>query len=103
MINMSSSLVCIIPGEYNVSATFNVSDFSPYDASDDSRSNPFEESGNVGSHGRLNLKDTLQVPDGPITRSRAKKIKDAMQGNWCNSLGLSLQIYRARPQHSRWA
>jgi hypothetical protein len=28
----------------------------------------------------MNLKDPLQVPDGPITRSRAKKIKDAMQG-----------------------
>jgi len=28
----------------------------------------------------LNLKDPLQVPDGPVTRSRAKKIKEAMQG-----------------------
>ena len=26
------------------------------------------------------LKDPLQVPDKPITRSRAKKIKEAMQG-----------------------
>ena len=26
------------------------------------------------------LKDPLQVPDGPITRSRAKKIKEVMQG-----------------------
>ena len=26
------------------------------------------------------LKDPLQVPDGPITRSRAKKITEAMQG-----------------------
>jgi hypothetical protein len=33
-----------------------------------------------GSHGRLNLKDLLQVPDGTITRSRAKKIKEAMKG-----------------------
>jgi hypothetical protein len=33
-----------------------------------------------GHHGRPNLKDPLQVPDGPITRSRAKKIKEAMQG-----------------------
>jgi hypothetical protein len=33
-----------------------------------------------GPHGRPNLKDPLQVPDGPITRSRAKKIKEAMQG-----------------------
>jgi len=69
-----------LSGEYNVSATFNVSDLSPYDAGDDSRLNPFKERGNDGSHGRPNLKDPLQVPDGPITRSRAKKIKEAMQG-----------------------
>ncbi|XP_062154295.1 uncharacterized protein LOC133862477 [Alnus glutinosa] len=42
---------------------------------DDSRSNPFEKRGNDGPHGRPNLKDPLQVPDGPITRSRAKKIR----------------------------
>ena len=35
-----------------------------------------------GHHGGSSLKDDdpLQVPDGPITRSRAKKIKEAMQG-----------------------
>jgi hypothetical protein len=33
-----------------------------------------------GGNGGLNLKDPLQVPDGPITRSRAKKIKETMQG-----------------------
>jgi hypothetical protein len=31
-----------------------------------------------GHHGRPNLKDPLQVPDEPITRSRAKKIKKAI-------------------------
>jgi hypothetical protein len=31
-------------------------------------------------NGGPNLKDPLQVPNGPITRSRAKKIKEAMQG-----------------------
>jgi hypothetical protein len=82
-----------LPGEYNVSATFNVSDLSPYDAGDDSRSNPFEKMGNDGSNGRPNLKDPLQVPDGPITRSRAKKIKEAMQGlvqsTWAEFANLS--------------
>ena len=29
--------------EYNVSATFNVSDLSPFDVGEDSRTNPFEE------------------------------------------------------------
>jgi len=77
-----------LPGEYNVSATFNVSDLSPYDAGEDLRSNPFEERGNDGPHGRLNLKDPLQ---GQERRRPRKQCKD-----WCNPLGLSLQIYRAR-------
>jgi hypothetical protein len=69
-----------LPGEYKVSATFNVSDLSPFDVGEDSRSNPFEERGNDGNQGGPSLKDPLQVPDRPITRSRAKKIKEAMQG-----------------------
>jgi hypothetical protein len=32
------------------------------------------------NQGGPSLKDPLQVPDGPITRSRAKKIKETMQG-----------------------
>ena len=31
-----------------------------------------------GNQGGPSLKDPLQVPDGPITRSRAKKNKEAM-------------------------
>jgi hypothetical protein len=46
-----------------------------------------------GPHGRPNLKDPLQVPDGPITRSRAKKIKEVMQGlvqsTWAKFANLS--------------
>jgi len=34
-----------LPGEYGVSAIFNVSDLSLFDIGDDSRSNPFEEWG----------------------------------------------------------
>jgi hypothetical protein len=33
-----------------------------------------------GNQGGPSLKDPLQVPDVPITRSKAKKIKEAMQG-----------------------
>uniref|UniRef100_A0A2N9HUT1 CCHC-type domain-containing protein n=1 Tax=Fagus sylvatica TaxID=28930 RepID=A0A2N9HUT1_FAGSY len=69
-----------LPGEYKVSATFTVSDLSPFDVGEDSRSNPFEERGNDGNQSGPSLKDPLQVSDGPITRSRAKKIKEAMQG-----------------------
>jgi hypothetical protein len=66
------------PGEYKVSATFNISDLSPFDVGEDSWSNPFEERGNDGNQGGPSLKDPLQVPVGPITRSRAKKINEAM-------------------------
>jgi hypothetical protein len=55
-------------------------DLSPFDVGEDSRSNPFEERGNDGNQSGPSLKDPLQVPDGPIIRSRAKKIKEAMQG-----------------------
>ena len=33
-----------------------------------------------GSIGEVTVHDPLDVPDGPITRSRAKKIKEAMTG-----------------------
>ena len=63
-----------LPGEYKVS------DLSPFDVGEKSWSNPFEERGNDGNQGGPSFKDPLQVSDGPITRSRAKKIKEAMQG-----------------------
>ena len=66
------------PSEYNVSATFNIFDLSPFDVGEDSRLNLFEERGNDGNQGGPSLKDPLQVLDRPITRSRAKKIKEAM-------------------------
>jgi hypothetical protein len=66
-------------GEYNISATFNVSDLSLFDVGDDSRSNPFEERGNDENQQAL-LKDPLHVPVGPITRARSKKIKEALNG-----------------------
>ncbi|KAH9698010.1 hypothetical protein KPL71_023835 [Citrus sinensis] len=39
-----------LPGEYNVSVPFNVSDLSPFDVGQDSRMNPFEERGNDENH-----------------------------------------------------
>ncbi|KAL6329719.1 hypothetical protein AAG906_035367 [Vitis piasezkii] len=44
-----------LPGEYNISATFNVSDISPFDVGDDSRMNPFEKRGNDESMIRSQL------------------------------------------------
>uniref|UniRef100_A0A2N9GPS7 Reverse transcriptase domain-containing protein n=1 Tax=Fagus sylvatica TaxID=28930 RepID=A0A2N9GPS7_FAGSY len=68
-----------LPGAYNISATFNVSDLSLFDVGDDSRSNPFEERGNDENQ-QAQLKDPLHVPVGPITRARSKKIKEALNG-----------------------
>ena len=67
-----------LPGEYNISATYNVSDLSPFDVGDDSRMNPFEERGN--DENLQAFKDPLHVPLGPITRARSKKIKVALNG-----------------------
>ncbi|KAJ9170174.1 hypothetical protein P3X46_018302, partial [Hevea brasiliensis] len=59
-----------LPGEYNVSATFNVADLSPcVDAETDSRTNPFEAEGNDENQATSTTKDFIQ---GPITRARAK-------------------------------
>uniref|UniRef100_A0A2N9EDN1 Tf2-1-like SH3-like domain-containing protein n=1 Tax=Fagus sylvatica TaxID=28930 RepID=A0A2N9EDN1_FAGSY len=66
-----------LPGEYNVSATFNVTDLSPFDVGGDLRANPFQEEGNDGDQGTTS-KDLVQVPIGPVTRARAKKFKDVL-------------------------
>ena len=70
-----------LPGEYNVSTTFNVSDLSPFDVGFDSRTNLFEEGENDASGDPIRrIKDPLQMPIGPITRARAKKLQDAING-----------------------
>ena len=38
-----------LPGKYSVSASFNVSDLSPFDAGYDLRANPFQEEENDGN------------------------------------------------------
>ena len=62
-----------LSSEYNISATYNVSDLSPFDVGDDSRTNPFEERGNDENQQEFN--DLLHVLVGPITRARSEKIK----------------------------
>jgi hypothetical protein len=65
-----------LPSEYGVSAVFNVSNLTLFDVGDDSRSNPFEE--------RVNDKDMpnnlFEVPMWSITKARAKKLKEALNG-----------------------
>ena len=67
-----------LPNEYTVSATFNVTDLSPFDAGDDFRTNPFQEEGNDGSRAKEGSVDPLVVPLGPMTRVRAKRFKEAL-------------------------
>ena len=64
-----------LPGEYNVSATFNVSDLSLFDVGSDSRSNLFKEMGNDKA---AQVTNPLEMPQGPVTRARAKKFKEAL-------------------------
>ena len=71
-----------LSGEYNVSATFNIFDLSPFDVGVDLRINPLQEEGNdeikdktITSTWDEAYSDPIQVPVGPVTRVRAKKFK----------------------------
>ena len=68
-----------LPDEYNVSATFNVVDLSPFDAGDDLRTNPFQEDGNDESMATKE-REPISVPVGPVTRARAKQFKERLNG-----------------------
>ena len=76
-----------LSGEYNVSATFIVVDLSPFDAGDDLRTSPFQEEGNDGDKANISsnswieaYSDPIRVSVGPVTRARAKKFKEALNG-----------------------
>jgi len=57
-----------LPGEYCVSATFNVSDLTMFDVGDDSRSKPFEERGDKDPNTKWNhAKYPSEVPIWSIT------------------------------------
>jgi hypothetical protein len=75
-----------LPGNYNVSATFNVKDLTPYlDDDDDSdlRTNHFQPGADDVHHGNYNpsckAKTNVQEDsDGPMTRARAKQLQRAL-------------------------
>ncbi|KAH0776517.1 hypothetical protein KY290_007928 [Solanum tuberosum] len=73
-----------LPGEFQVSATFNVSDLSHFDADLNSRTNSLQEEGNDSIQGSSTpLKDTdedLETPRRPITRSQTKEFNDKLNG-----------------------
>ena len=66
-----------LPGEYNVSVTFNVSDLSNFDVRSYSRTNLFKEG---GSDENQSTKVPLQMSIGPITRARSKMLQKAFNG-----------------------
>jgi hypothetical protein len=85
------ALTPYLPGEYGVSASFNVADLCPFDVGDDLRANPSQEGENDASQGAGHAnhthgngaefaQDPLSLPSGPITRLRAKRFKEALNG-----------------------
>ena len=69
-----------LSGEYNVNATFNVANLSPFDVGDDVRTNTSLEEGNdEGTTNKWSI-DPIQVPIGPVTRRRAKRFKETLNG-----------------------
>jgi hypothetical protein len=62
-----------LPCEYDVTATFSVSDLSLFDVGNNFLMNPFEE--REGNMIQTTPKDPLHVSIESITRSRAKKVK----------------------------
>ena len=103
-----------LPGEYNISASFNVSDLSPLDVDFDLRANRFEEGEDDTATLQVqpsSSKEPLELPQGPITRSRAKQFKEAVSAlvdqvwgktlvgrideAWTNSMSLPCTLIRA--------
>ena len=72
-----------LPGEYGVSATFNVADLSPFDFDEglDLRTNHFKEGGDDATKTKAMIKPVSKDPlayEGPTTRSRTNKFKQAL-------------------------
>ena len=74
-----------LPGEYGVSATFNVSDLSLFDVGDEEsnlRTNSLEEGG-IDENQRRPVEDkglkALEGLQGPMTRAKAKRIKGDLE------------------------
>ena len=69
-----------LPGEFQVSATFNVADLSLFDVGSNSRTNSFQEVGNDSIKNKDIVKDNdrddrvLEAPR-PFTRSQAKELQ----------------------------
>ena len=67
-----------LPSEFGISTTFNVSHLSPFNVGDELELRPitFQDEGNDESI-RANIKYP-RITKGPLTRAKAKKLKDSM-------------------------
>jgi len=74
-------------GKYGVSVIFNIADLTLFDTSFDLRSNPFKERGDEVDQPKNIRKDPLHVPNGSMTRSKTKALKEAL-----NALVLKVSI-----------
>ena len=73
-----------LPGEYNVSNTFNVSDLSLDNELTALRPKASEEGGNdediqAQAQVQTPIEESLQGLGGPMTRARAKKLEESLQ------------------------
>jgi hypothetical protein len=73
--------------DYGVSSTFNVSDLSSYFGPLESRTTPFQEGEDDEDIPAIN---TTPTTNGPITRNRAKQIRDQVNANLSLSYILDL-------------
>lgn len=70
-----------LPGEYDISATFNVADLAPFDVGNgdfNSWTNSFQEGGDDEGMVVHDTSASIQGLGGPMTRSRTKKAKEAL-------------------------
>ncbi|XP_027169446.1 uncharacterized protein LOC113769177 [Coffea eugenioides] len=71
-----------LPGDYNVSATFNVANLNPFLDEDDPdlRTNPSQVEGtDVSMDESSPIDDHVRVPLDPVTHARAKRFKESLQ------------------------
>ncbi|CAJ2636512.1 unnamed protein product [Trifolium pratense] len=89
-----------LPGEYGVSAPFNVADLTPFDVGDDLnlRSNSLQEGGNDEEIIQQDLNEAIQGLGGPMTRERAKKAKEGLTNLITNLMGAEEQNDEIEPR-----
>ncbi|KAL4283518.1 hypothetical protein GQ457_16G018670 [Hibiscus cannabinus] len=87
-----------LPGEYNVTSSFNVADLSPFDISD-SRSNPFEEGGMIHAL-RPKTRPTNIWADIPTWPNDERKVKTTQGKTTFNSSRLYKQGFTSSHEES---